>query len=240
MSLIALQVSLALWRRRYKYRDARGRAAHARNDHAAIVKWRGKLAEAAARIHLREQEIAKVKPTRPVDWMPGAEHRPRSSSGPYASGYAAKCLWHTTEGGSDATGTLDQNRDWPHFEVLQSGHIIQYVPIGVASSSLRHPGGFPETNHGSVVQTEVVGFEARPSWPAVQVQAVRRLARFIEANHGVERAAHVRFHPVDGVRLGPEAWRTLKGHCGHCHVPGNDHTDPGAIDTTGVLHAILS
>ncbi|WP_455713417.1 peptidoglycan-binding protein [Streptomyces tanashiensis] len=27
-------------------------------------------------------------------------------------------------------------------------------------------------------------------------------------------------------------WQTKGGHYGHCHVPGNDHWDPGPIDTT--------
>jgi len=31
------------------------------------------------------------------------------------------------------------------------------------------------------------------------------------------------------VRRGDRAWNVFKGVCGHCHVPENQHGDPGAI-----------
>lgn len=248
MGTLTSQAQLALWRRRYRYRDAKLRGYKATAQHATgaklgtalagVHKWGFLLTQTVAPIRALEQKIAAQKPAKLVDWMPGAEHRPRASSGGFVSGFAAKCLWHTTDGMSDATSTLDANHDWPHFEVDRDGHVVQYVPVSLASSSLVHSRS-PETNHGNVIQTEVVGMETG-IWPAAQIAAVRRLARFIEAQRGVERACHVKFHPVGGVRLEDSAWVALKGHCGHMHVPENDHTDPGPIDTTGVLAQILS
>jgi hypothetical protein len=238
MSLLALQASLALWRRRSRYRDAKALAAHKAKNAAAIHKWGTLLAQAVTRIHLREQQISKVKPAAKVYWIPGAIHRPLASAGPYVSGFQPKMLWHTTQGSSDATSTLEANDDPPQLELLPTGQIIQYMPINLSGRALQHV-GTPETNRGNVVQCEVVGFAAHPSWPAAQVQGAIKIARFVEANNGVERASHVKFHPSDGVRLSGPAWVALKGHCGHMHVPENSHVDPGAIDSSGVLATIL-
>ena len=59
MSRAQTKASLALWRRRHKYRQRKLDIAHARNDKAGIVKWQALLEEAGRKIRLREAQLQK-------------------------------------------------------------------------------------------------------------------------------------------------------------------------------------
>ncbi|MEA2156805.1 MAG: hypothetical protein QOE11_2945, partial [Solirubrobacteraceae bacterium] len=43
------------------------------------------------------------------------------------------------------------------------------------------------------------------------------------------RKALATFRATTVVHLSPADWLHGSGHCGHQHVPGNDHHDPGAL-----------
>ncbi|MDP9117897.1 MAG: lysozyme [Actinomycetota bacterium] len=62
MSTLALETHLALWRRRYRYRDGKLRAAKHHNHHAEIHKWGVLLAETVPHIIYLRGELAKRKP----------------------------------------------------------------------------------------------------------------------------------------------------------------------------------
>lgn len=61
-----------------------------------------------------------------------------------------------------------------------------------------------------------------------------RLCRWLEEVHAIPRSwpNGVPREPKngkdpDGHNRNPETWRKVGGHYGHCHVPENDHWDPG-------------
>lgn len=230
-----LSASLKLWRDRYAKYDEKDRAAHAAGDKAGIHKWGTLMAKAVVKVHLRERQLALVKPFTPLLWMPGAVHRPRVSAGPFAAGFTPRGLLHKTEGLSDATSTLDANEDQPQFEIDRDGTIYQYMPINLSGKALVHSGP-PETNRASCVQVELVGVEdgAAP-WPPAQLTAIRNWMRFVEQNAGVERASHVKWGAAGEFRLSASEWVKITGWVGHQHVPENDHVDPGAINIQVLL-----
>lgn len=230
-----LEGSLKLWRGRYEDYDTELHVALKAGNQAAAHKWGPKVGNAAEHVHLRERQLALVKPSTLLVWMPGAERRPRASAGRFASGYTPRGLLHKTEGTGDPTSTLDRNGDHPHSTVMINGHIIQYIPLNLSAKALVHS-GFPETNRARCVQVEIVGLEdgAAP-WPPAQLTALRNWMRFVEANAGVERASHVKWGANGEFRLSANAWISVKGWVGHQHAVENNHIDPGAIDISTLL-----
>lgn len=230
-----LQASLNLWRGRYEKYDGKLRAAIKAGNQAEAHKWGPRVGDAAQHVHLRERQLALVKPATRLVWMPGAEHHPRSSSGPYVAGYAPKGLLHKTEGTGDPTSTLDANGDHPHATIMRDGHVIQYIPLNLAAKALVHSRN-PETNRASCVQVEIVGLEdGAAAWPPGQLVGLRNWMRFVEQNFGVERTSHVRWGNHGEFRLGDGAWTRIGGWVGHQHCPENDHLDPGGIDIQTLL-----
>jgi len=77
---------------------------------------------------------------------------------------------------------------------------------------------------------EIVGAAAHaPHWDEDDYARIARLAREIESACGVARRAIAVFRSTTVVHLGDAQWLRGSGHCGHQHVPGNDHHDPGAL-----------
>jgi hypothetical protein len=137
---------------------------------------------------------------------------------------------HTTEG-TTAEGAIAAYRrtgSWPHFTVEWDGSrlvIYQHVPLSQASFALRHV-YVPETNRARAVQIEHVGFARdTASWPEGRYREIAKLCRWIESQTGCPPTASVSFSRPS--RLSPDGFVRYSGHCGHMHVPGNDHTDPG-------------
>lgn len=62
MTLAQLKLSLALWRRRHRYRQRKLDVAHAKNDQKAIDKWHPLLVKAGQKIRGREKDIAAKTP----------------------------------------------------------------------------------------------------------------------------------------------------------------------------------
>lgn len=160
-----------------------------------------------------------------ADWFPGAIRQPLGDAGPYTGG-AAKIVWHTTEG-DFYPGPGLYNGTNPHFTCdFKRRRVYQHVPLSRASKALMHPSGTGETNHDNCVQIELVGKAAQSgTWTKEDYAFITVLARWIEANHSVARRTIVSF--AKPVRLSWSNWHLSGGHCGHVHVPSNDHTDPG-------------
>lgn len=167
-------------------------------------------------------------------WHPGATRVPYSSAGSYVTA-APKICWHTVEG----YGLPNYNGSAPHFTLsIKTGKLWQHIPIDQAAKSLRHPAGTVETNKANVVQVELTDAFARSSasWPRSAYDHIAKLARWIEANHGVPSKCSVTFTDANHVqRLAPSAWLKYTGHLGHQHVPSNDHYDPGPFNIGLVL-----
>lgn len=176
-------------------------------------------------------------------WIPESkrlDHVRGNSAGSIGTG-GRKLLIHTTEGGTSAegiVGTLRSKNAWVHF-IHDPIHnqTIQCLPLDEGARGLMHRYG-PETNRANVVQIEVVGFAyettarkygydlkwAVENWKDEQYENLADLA--IKIHRRFPFAVRVRafqkpkrFTPVEFVRFA--------GICGHMHVPGNDHGDPG-------------
>lgn len=166
-------------------------------------------------------------------WHPDAIRAPRSDAGPMMN-VAPKLVWHTVEG----FGLPNYVGTAPHFTLsIKTGQLWQHVPLNRASKALVH--GIVETNHANAIQVELTDAFAKDSqdWPAIAYARIASLARWIEKNAGVRRACSVTFGPSSALppRLTPNAWLNYWGHCGHQHVPGNAHWDPGAFKIALVL-----
>jgi hypothetical protein len=161
-------------------------------------------------------------------WHPDAQRVPYPDAGAFTVG-KPKLVWHTTEGSS----LPRYSGSAPHFTFdPKANKLWQHVPINRASSSLVHPPNV-ETNHAHAIQVELIGFaKDTPGWSTQTYLNIAKLARWIESNAGVARACHVNFvkYPSSSYpRLPAQAWLDYAGHCGHQHVPGNEHGDPGGF-----------
>lgn len=173
-------------------------------------------------------------------WGLTVEHHILKDAGAFTGG-GWKICWHTTEGASlsGALTTLAKNGSAAHFILDPSnGDVTQCVPLDQAARALGHPSG-PETNRANVIQVELVGFatvaeaqkkgapagRAVPNWDADEYRRLAALAVLIEHRHPVPRHARPFRNPE---KFTGQGFVDFAGHCGHVHVPGNDHTDPGA------------
>ncbi|MGW3492038.1 hypothetical protein ACWDEM_32480, partial [Streptomyces sp. NPDC001054] len=72
-------------------------------------------------------------------------------------------------------------------------------------------------------------------------------AKWAHEQHGVPLTSGVTWkaYPASygssaGVRMSAAKWSSYRGHCGHQHVPENDHGDPGAFPMAAILAAASS
>lgn len=173
-------------------------------------------------------------------WLPGAEVRRKSPVGPKYRAMPWRGVLHTTEGGSlsGADQTFDKNRDWPHLAIEPSTRtVVQYIPLNVGSRALADGNGTLATNSAHAVQIEIVGFaEKAPQFTTEQLQFIKDVMRQIEDLVPIPRTADRSFLDASGVNRTPgnrmtvQEWAVFSGWCGHQHVPGQTHWDPGAID----------
>lgn len=169
---------------------------------------------------------------------PFAEWGPLSGpSGSYTSG-PYKIVWHTTEGSTleGALNALGAAHSDSHFIVGKDKkglvRIRQLIDTGVASRSLRNAPGGVQTNRDSAIQIELVGFAGKLKDKA-SLELARRLARWIEKEHGVPRVWPNGYpkpakngQDPGGHNRNAQNWDTLGGHYGHSQVPENTHWDP--------------
>lgn len=170
-------------------------------------------------------------------WHPDAIHAPSEDAGPFTGG-GHKIVLHTTEGGTPASvvATLKANRAAVHFVIGTSGAFYQLISLDLAGRGLEHPSG-PETNRANAIQIEIVGFAAQSQdWSDAFYERIGHLCRWIEKNFNVPHKCSVEFldhaHPMGG-----QQFVDYKGYCGHQHVPGNSHWDPGKLRINKLLKA---
>lgn len=167
-------------------------------------------------------------------------------------------VWHSTEGTSlpDYGGGASA----PTFTAVpdfRAKKIKWYQHFGVDESAraLRNLSGGVQTNTLNVVQVEITGTcdpSTHAKWakagrnhlytPELPDWVIRDLAEFtrwLSDKHGIPMTTGVKFvaYPPqnNNDRMSFDQWNNYKGHCGHQHVPENDHGDPGAFPMQAIL-----
>jgi len=253
MTVMELEQSLELWTRRLRKRKAllataekelakaREQDIHPRRPFIDKVDARRAQVEEAQRmVDRREDQLADREPDAD-GFMDGVERVVLEDAGDHVTG-RPKLVWHSTEGSSieSAISEYRNKRSAPHFTIDPGrDRIVQHISVHKAARALLHPNGTVETNKARAVQVEIVG-DAKDmgGLSRAELASLARLARWIERNADVPRKCSVEFVPFpSGVpkRLQPQAWLDYSGHCGHMHVPSNDHEDPGALAIKKIL-----
>jgi hypothetical protein len=155
-----------------------------------------------------------------------------------------RVVWHTTESGhGDASFT---NVGKYLISIGAEPHILydpttdrlgQYGPLNQSARALKNDGLTRTNRTGRVcIQIEVLARANTPFtgyWkPGPNFRALMRAIR----SWGVPDA-----WPggscAPGASRNRSTWAGKGGHYGHCHVPGNDHWDPGNIDRAAIFKA---
>ncbi|MFD5217456.1 hypothetical protein ACFWMH_07285 [Streptomyces tendae] len=167
-------------------------------------------------------------------------------------------VWHTTEGTS--VPSYGGGASAPNFTAkpdFAAKRLVwyQHFDFDVSSRALVNKAGGVETNTLNVVQVEIVGTcdpATHKKWgktphlytPDLPDWAVRDLAAFAKwahDHHGVPLTSGVTFkaypssYGASSVRMPGAKWSSFRGHCGHQHVPENDHGDPGLLPMAAIL-----
>ena len=165
-----------------------------------------------------------------------------------------KIGWHTTESG----------RSWPSYGGGGSApnltyhpwdHVWrQHFPINGTAAAFKNNGDFM-TNRAGIVQVEIICYcdqkYSRQYGYAVEEmddQAYDDLSEFSEfmrVEWGVPPSSSgLQWPPwFDSSKSSPQvpkfasnsAFTAYAGHCGHVHILGNDHADPGGLDVERIM-----
>jgi Hemopexin len=176
-------------------------------------------------------------------WLPGAERMPATRNGPRYIPLPWRGVLHTTEGPTIA-GALQTFRDtnfWPTLTIEPNTfRVVQHYSLNTGARALSDHATAENAAH--CVQIEIVGFAAQtPSWAPEQLAFIRDVVREIEALVPIQHASGREFLDAAGVTANPrnrmsvDEWKRFAGWCGHQHVPGESHWDPGAIDIAAIL-----
>lgn len=170
-------------------------------------------------------------------------------------------VWHSTEGTS--LPTYGGGASAPNFTARPDFAAerlawYQHFDFDVSSRALVNKDGGVATNTLNVCQVEIVGTcdpATHKKWgttphlytPELPDWAIRDLgafARWAHEQHGVPLSSSgLAFKPYpssygeNSVRMTGAQWSAFKGHCGHQHVPENDHGDPGSMPMAAILAA---
>jgi hypothetical protein len=176
-------------------------------------------------------------------WLPDAERMPATKNGPAYLPMPWRGVLHTTEGPTIA-GALQTFRDtnfWPTLTIEPNTlRVVQHYSLSRGARALSDH-ATPE-NAARCVQIEIVGFAAQtPSWAPEQLAFIREVVSSIEDLVPIAPTTNRRFLDAAGVSANPanrmtvDEWKRFGGWCGHQHVPGESHWDPGAIDIDTIL-----
>ena len=167
-------------------------------------------------------------------------------------------VWHTTEGTS--LPSYGGGASAPNFTAVPdftAKRLVwyQHYDFDVSSRALVNRSGGVETNTLNVVQVEIVGtcdptthkkWESRahlytPDLPDWAIRDLAAFAKWAHDQHGVPLTSGVTFkaypssYGASSVRMSNAAWNNYRGHCGHQHVPENDHGVPGLLPMAAIL-----
>ncbi|MGW7270805.1 peptidoglycan-binding protein [Streptomyces sp. NPDC054864] len=158
-----------------------------------------------------------------------------------------RAVWHSTESGN-GDASFKAVADYlvrigaePHFLYDPvTDRLAQFGPLTSSARALKNDGSTRTNRTGKVcIQIEVMARAAKPFtsyWkPGKNFRAMMRAIR----SHGVPDvfpAGKLAAKYGDGHRP-RDVWLSKGGHYGHSNVPGNDHWDPGAINTAALFKA---
>ncbi|MFD4397192.1 peptidoglycan-binding protein [Kitasatospora sp. NPDC058478] len=155
-----------------------------------------------------------------------------------------RMVWHTTEcpsgGGYFASMGSYLSSAGVEPQVLYdpaSDRLGQFGPLTQSGRALHNDGARRTNREGSVcIQVEVVARAGQPWTDGFDPAAKPNYRKLIAAAraHGVPDtwpAGPPAASPSAPMPRRRDIWQSQGGHYGHCHVPGNDHWDPGNIDT---------
>lgn len=181
------------------------------------------------------------------DWVPipgGRDGIPRWSG---ADQYPWRIVWHSTEGGSISSnvGTYSRTGSYPHFTVEIGARIAQHVDTDLAvTTSSNVPGDGVETNTLRCLQVELCGYardmpnlgEDKLKWLGEKFLTPLVVAHKISLQHVPFANYPGSYGPGAPQRMGPQEWLHFAGNCGHQHIPGDQHGDPGGIKMDRVCY----
>ncbi|MFE3202268.1 peptidoglycan-binding protein [Embleya sp. NPDC059237] len=159
----------------------------------------------------------------------------------------ARAVWHTVESPSGSgyftsmASYLKRESVWP--QVLydpESDRLGQFAALDTSGRALRNDGDLRTNRTGRVcIQVEVCGRAAQPWTDGFDPASKPNYLRLIGAMRawGIPDtwpAGAPQRYPGDHDDRDRATWLSRGGHYGHSQIPGNDHGDPGAIDTTKV------
>lgn len=165
-------------------------------------------------------------------WDLNIKHHRLEDSGPFTGG-GWKLCHHTVEAPRDSIQSMIEvlagKRAAPHLlygytRTSRFPFVYQMIPFNLAGRALQHTFG-PETNRANCIQIEICGRAADSHrWSDNYYKGLANLCRMVERRVNIPRRAPKKFPDT---RFSPQGWVNAKGHVGHIHCPGNDHTDPG-------------
>ncbi len=198
------------------------------------------------------------KPVTHALYYPPADKTTQDFSGVYPGSVMPKVdtiAWHTTEGGYAWPGYSGGSMA-PTFTGLpdpgsQTVAWRQYFPVNMSARALVHPRSPVDvrTNDLNVCQVELAGTcdTAGPGffWPTAPdwaLQALADFAKFMATEWEVPLVSTPRpwlaypgSYGASAARMTAAEWLNFSGHCGHQHVYGNDHGDPGSLNVARML-----
>ena len=150
---------------------------------------------------------------------------------------------HTTEDKTYTPSTTSYygHHNPPHFTLVMDGQkarFYQHFPITVAARALEHNAGTVDTNQRSAIQIEIAWTAAEiADLPEAMIERLWDWMRWSELQTGIKSSQYSQFvGEVEGKgyhsssRMSNDEWIAYNGWCGHQHVPGNKHWDPGKLD----------
>lgn len=111
--------------------------------------------------------------------------------------------------------------------------IGQFGPLSQSARALANDGARRTNREGLVnIQVEVLGYTSKPWTKGFDKDKSVNFARLLAAGRAWGIPDEWPAGPPSKTNRNRTIWQSKAGHYGHCHVPGNDHTDPGAIDVS--------
>jgi hypothetical protein len=161
-------------------------------------------------------------------------------------GNPARATWHTTESpvgaayfASVAAYLIRVASEPQVIYDADSDKLGQFGPLTQSARALKNDGTRRTNREGKVnVQIEVLGKAASPwtkGFDASKKPNYQKLIAALRA-HGIPDVWPAGKPPATAAAAAKGSrsrttWQTRGGHYAHAQVPGNDHWDPGAIDT---------
>lgn len=153
-------------------------------------------------------------------------------------GSGPRFVWHTTEspaGGDYFAGVAAylirvSNEPQVIYDPA-TDRIGQFGPLNQSARALKNDGTRRTNREGAVcIQVEVLGYADKPWTKGFDKAKAVNFGRLLAAGRAWGIPDVWPAGPPSKSGRPRDIWQSKAGHYGHIHVPGNDHTDPGAID----------